>query len=114
MSANKKKLPLILTIGHSTRAVEDFVALLRDNGVTELVDIRTVPRSRHNPQFNRESLPETLARGGIAYVHAAALGGLRKPHKDSPNAGWRNDGFRGFADYMGTPEFAEAVDKLIA
>ncbi|MFO7271631.1 DUF488 family protein [Sphaerobacter thermophilus] len=103
----------VLTIGHSTRSVEELIDLLRENGVTRLVDVRTVPRSRKNPQFNRETLPEALAEAGIAYTHAPELGGLRRARADSPNTGWRNASFRGFADYMQTSEFAAALDELI-
>ncbi len=106
----------ILTVGHSTREAADFVALLQAHGVTLLADIRTVPRSRHNPQFNRDALPATLAAAGIEYRHLPGLGGLRKPRPpaESPNGAWRNDSFRGFADYMQTPEFAAALDELVA
>ena len=106
--------PLVLTIGHSTRAIEDFVRLLDTHGVKRLVDVRTVPRSRHNPQFNKDSLPKSLRSAGIAYTHMQALGGLRHPRKDSTNLGWRNAGFRGFADYMQAPEFQQALENLIA
>src|SRR5215208_2585137 len=94
------------TIGHSTRALPEFIGLLHAWKVSVLADIRTVPKSRHNPQFNRENLPEPLETAGIRYVHLPALGGLRRPRPDSPNMGWRNASFRGFADYMQTPEFA--------
>jgi uncharacterized protein (DUF488 family) len=104
----------VLTVGHSTRDAAGFVDLLRAHGITLLADIRTVPRSRHNPQFNRETLPATLAAAGIEYRHLPGLGGLRKPRPGSPNDAWRNDSFRGFADYMQTPEFAAALDALVA
>jgi uncharacterized protein (DUF488 family) len=104
---------MILTIGHSTRAIEEFVEMLARHGVRMLVDVRTVPRSRHNPQFNRDALPEPLQAAGIGYLHMAALGGLRHARKDSINTGWRNASFRGFADYMQTPEFARALAELI-
>ncbi len=104
---------LILTIGHSTRPIEEFVALLKLHGVTRLVDVRTVPRSRHNPQFNRETLPETLVRQGIAYIHMPGLGGLRHARADSPNRGWHNASFRGFADYMQSEEFAASLEELL-
>lgn len=106
--------PVILTVGHSTRTREGFIALLKAHGVTRVVDVRTVPRSRHNPQFNRDILPPALEAAGIAYVHMAGLGGLRHARKDSINTGWRDDGFRGYADYMQTPEFAENLDHLMA
>jgi uncharacterized protein (DUF488 family) len=103
----------IFTVGHSTRAIDDFVALLEAHGVNVLVDVRTVTRSRHNPQFNRETLPESLGRVGIDYMHLAELGGLRRPHPNSTNTGWRNLSFRGFADYMETPEFEKGLACLM-
>jgi hypothetical protein len=105
--------PIILTVGHSTRTSKDFVALLLAHGVDQLVDVRSIPRSRHNPQFNRDRLPGPLKKAGIRYRHMAGLGGLRHGRRDSINAGWRNASFRGFADYMQTPEFEEALDQLI-
>ena len=106
-------VPLILTIGHSTRPIEDFITMLKAHGVERLVDIRTVPRSRTNPQFNRETLPESLKTAGIDYSHLGALGGLRHAKPDSLNTGWRNTSFRGYADYMQTSEFSEAVEELV-
>ncbi len=103
---------VVFTIGHSNRPIEEFIGLLKENQVGLLLDIRTVPRSRHNPQFNRDNLPESLAVYGIDYRHMAGLGGLRHPRQDSANAGWRNTSFRGYADYMQTPEFAANVDEL--
>ncbi|MEX2263776.1 MAG: DUF488 domain-containing protein [Bryobacteraceae bacterium] len=103
----------IFTIGHSTLPLDDFLRLLETNHVELLVDVRTMPRSRRNPQFNRESLPGELARPGIGYLHMPGLGGLRKPQRDSPNRAWRNDSFRGYADYMLTPEFERHLDELI-
>jgi uncharacterized protein (DUF488 family) len=105
--------PLLMTIGHSTRPIEEFIDLLKSNGVQRLVDVRTIPRSRHNPQFNRDSLPKSLEASGIAYTHLKDLGGLRKPKPDSLNTGWRNASFRGFADYMQTPEFEAALKNLL-
>jgi uncharacterized protein (DUF488 family) len=103
----------IYTIGHSTRSQEELIGLLRHYGVATLADIRTVPRSRTNPQFNRDVLAEALPAVGIAYVHLPRLGGLRKGiGADSPNKGWRNLSFRGYADYMQTPEFAEGLEEL--
>ena len=102
----------IFTIGHSTRTAEDFIALLTDHQVKLLVDVRTVPRSRHNPQFNRDALPDTLAAAGIGYLHLGELGGLRKPRKDSRNTGWRNLSFRGYADYMETQAFEDGLACL--
>jgi uncharacterized protein (DUF488 family) len=106
-------VPLILTIGHSTRPIEDFNAMLKAHGVERLVDIRTVPRSRTNPQFNRDTLPKSLKSAGIDYSHLGALGGLRHAKPDSLNTGWRNTSFRGYADYMQTAEFSEAVEDLV-
>ncbi len=102
----------IYTIGHSTRPIDEFIALLQTNRIQELVDVRTVPRSRHNPQYEGDALRASLEQAGIAYMHFGALGGLRRPRKDSINAGWRNDSFRGYADYMQTPEFAAALADL--
>lgn len=106
--------PLVLTIGHSTLPIEEFVALLRANEVRCLLDIRTVPKSRHNPQYHQDNLPHSLNAAGIDYLHLPGLGGLRRPRPDSPNAAWRNTSFRGYADYMQTPEFAHNVDEVIA
>jgi uncharacterized protein (DUF488 family) len=103
----------IFTIGHSTRTIEEFVGMLKAYGVTCLADIRTVPRSRTNPQFNKDALPDSLELHGIKYTHIAGLGGLRKTSADSVNKGWRNDSFRGYADYMQTPEFEESLNALI-
>jgi uncharacterized protein (DUF488 family) len=105
---------VIYTVGHSTRSLDELVALLRSFGVTTLVDVRTIPRSRHNPQFNTDALGPALGPHGLTYVHQPALGGLRKPRKDSLNAGWRNESFRGYADYMQTEAFAQALEQLIA
>jgi uncharacterized protein (DUF488 family) len=104
----------IYTIGHSTRSLDELVEALRSFGVRTLVDIRTVPRSRHVPQFNAEHLRRVLPNRRIRYRHMQALGGLRKPRSNSTNTAWRNTGFRGFADYMETPEFAEALGELRA
>ncbi|MCL5788796.1 MAG: DUF488 domain-containing protein [Candidatus Marsarchaeota archaeon] len=103
----------VYTLGHSTLPLEEFMEILKANGVKLLVDVRTVPRSRTNPQFNKETLPASLERVGVDYVHFPCLGGLRKPRKDSPNDAWINSSFRGFADYMLTKEFAECVDSLL-
>ena len=103
----------MLTIGHSNRPVEEFLDILTAHRVKLLVDIRTVPKSRHNPQFNKESLPDSLRSAGIDYLHMPGLGGLRHPRKDSTNTGWRNPHFRGYADYMQTPEFARNLNELI-
>jgi uncharacterized protein (DUF488 family) len=103
----------IWAVGHSTRPLDDFIALLQSHGIQRLVDVRTIRRSRHNPQFNQDQLPGSLERVGIQYVHMLALGGLRHAHSDSVNAAWRNASFRGFADYMQTPEFDAALRELI-
>ncbi len=104
----------MFTIGHSTRSFEEFVALLQARSIELLADVRTVPRSRHNPQFNTENLAPGLATAGITYVPLPALGGWRRPRADSPNTGWRHASFRGYADYMLTAEFRGALDGLIA
>jgi uncharacterized protein (DUF488 family) len=104
----------ILTLGHSTRPIERFLELLHAHGVSRLVDVRTVPRSRHNPQYDRANLPDALASAGITYQWMPGLGGLRRPRPDSVNMGWRNTSFRGYADYMQTPEFAQHLAELIA
>ena len=104
----------IFTIGHSTHPLEQFIDLLRAHGVTLVADVRTVPRSRHNPQFNRDTLPEALAAAGIGYRHLPGLGGLRRTSPDSRNTGWRNSSFRGFADYMQTAEFPAGLDELLS
>ena len=113
LNPNGGRAPLILTIGHSTRPIAEFIALLRQHGVEQLVDIRTIPRSRHNPQFHSGALAKSLDHEGIAYTHIKELGGLRHPRRDSINSGWRNASFRGYADYMQTEEFEEAVRRLL-
>ena len=104
----------VYTIGHSTRSSEEFLQLLHAHGVQQLVDVRTVPRSRRNPQFNQDTLPATLAEAGILYTHLPELGGLRKARPDSINDAWENASFRGYADYMQTPEFAVGLEHLLA
>jgi uncharacterized protein (DUF488 family) len=104
---------LVLTIGHSTRAIKEFIGLLQAHGATCVVDVRTVPRSRYNPQFNKTSLLRSLKKAGLGYVHLPGLGGLRHAQRDSINVGWRNASFRGYADYMQTPEFEQSLGKLI-
>lgn len=103
----------VSTIGHSNRSIEEFVELLKRNHIACVLDIRTVPKSRHNPQFGQDQLPGSLAAAGIEYRYLAGLGGLRRPRPDSPNAGWRNTSFRGYADYMQTEEFARNLDSVI-
>jgi len=100
------------TVGHSTRSLEELVELLRAFGVSTVVDIRTIPRSRHNPQFGQDALHSALRARGLRYVHVPELGGLRRPRKDSPNIGWHNASFRGFADYMLTKDFETGLEKL--
>ncbi len=108
-------MPEVLwTIGHSTRPIDEFLALLNAHRIQRLVDVRTIPRSRHNPQFNRDALANSLTNATISYQHSAKLGGLRKPKKDSINTGWRNASFRGYADYMQTKAFVQAFDELTA
>jgi uncharacterized protein (DUF488 family) len=105
---------VLFTIGHSTRPIEEFLALLEAHGIRSVVDVRTVPRSRRNPQFGIDALPASLAGAGINYAHMPSLGGLRRPRGDSANMGWRNASFRGYADYMQTPEFEMALEGLVA
>ncbi len=102
----------VYTIGHSTRPAARLIALLAEQSIRTLVDVRTVPRSRHNPQFNGDALAAVLAETGIEYRHVKALGGLRRPRADSVNLGWRNASFRGYADHMQSEEFAEALAGL--
>ena len=103
----------IFTLGHSTHSLDEFVHLLQIYAILLVADVRTIPRSRHNPQFNHETLGETLTRHGIKYLQMKNLGGLRRARADSPNTGWKNAPFQGFADYMQTPEFSAAVQQLI-
>src|SRR5262245_15421979 len=103
----------VFTVGHSTLPIERFLALLAAYGIEQLADVRTVPRSRRNPQFNADALRNSLAAAGIEYVPLGELGGLRKPRKDSPNSGWRNESFRGYADYMQTEQFGDGLDRLL-
>ncbi len=103
----------ILTIGHSTRPIEEFVRLLKAHDVGRVIDVRTIPRSRHNPQFNRDQLSPALHRARIHYRHLPGLGGRRRPQPDSTNNGWRNAGFRGYADYMQTLDFEVSLEACI-
>ncbi len=121
VSSSKKRDPArswngvrLYTIGHSTRALDELVALLRAHDVGVLADIRTIPRSRHNPQFNAEALAAALPPLGLRYVPLPRLGGLRRAAKDSPNTAWRNASFRGYADYMLTEEFERGLTELHA
>ena len=103
----------VRTLGHSTRSIDELLAILRAFGIEIVADIRTVPRSRTNPQFNFDALGPALREHGIEYAHLARLGGLRKPRADSPNTGWRNASFRGYADYMQTEPFEEGLRELL-
>ncbi len=103
----------VYTIGHSTHPIDEFIQILKSFGIQQLFDVRTIPRSRHNPQFNMEELRRVLPQQGVDYIHIAGLGGLRKTVKDSVNTAWKNASFRGFADYMQTPEFTVALDDFI-
>jgi uncharacterized protein (DUF488 family) len=103
----------IFTIGHSTRSIVEFLEMLQAHGIHRLVDVRTIPRSAHNPQFNREELSRALHSRRLHYRHMPGLGGLRHPRRDSINTAWRNTSFRGYADYMQTPEFTENLETLI-
>jgi uncharacterized protein (DUF488 family) len=114
MLRNLDSEPVVLTVGHSTRPLGEFIALLKAHSAARLIDVRTVPRSRHNPQFNGDTLPDALAAAGVGYEHIAGLGGFRRTHPGSLNTGWRNISFRGYADYMQTSEFADNVAGLVA
>jgi uncharacterized protein (DUF488 family) len=102
-----------MTIGHSTHAIDQFLDILAAHEIEHVVDVRTIPKSRHNPQFNSDELRKALRRRRIGYVHLPALGGLRHPRKDSINTAWRNLSFRGYADYMQTVEFELGLEELI-
>ena len=104
---------IVLTIGHSTRTIEEFLAMLAAHGVQRLVDVRTIPKSRHVPQFNSDALAASLRERGMDYLHMKSLGGLRHAKKESFNLGWRNASFRGYADYMATSEFRDALQHLL-
>lgn len=107
-----KQALVVMTIGHSNRPLETFLQLLQAHGVKLVIDVRTIPRSRHNPQFNRDTLPGDLRAAKILYRHIPGLGGLRHPRRDSPNGGWKSPSFRGFADYMQTKEFMVSLGRL--
>ena len=117
LGAKRKSRPKpstsVLTIGHSTHTLAEFIRLLQAHAVSRVVDVRTVPRSWHNPQFNKVSLPGSLKKAGLGYIHMPGLGGLRHAKRDSINVGWRNTSFRGYADYMQTPEFKQSLEELI-
>ena len=114
MKVSAPPAPLIvMTIGHSTRPAKEFIRLLKAHQVQRLVDVRTVPRSRHNPQFNRSELSPALHSSRLHYTYMPGLGGFRHARLDSLNTGWHNASFRGFADYMQTPEFRKNIEDLI-
>jgi uncharacterized protein (DUF488 family) len=102
------------TVGHSTRTLDELVEIVRGAGVRELVDVRTVPRSRRHPQFDRDALTRELPDRGVGYRHEKALGGFRRPRPGSPNGGWENEAFRGYADHMADPDFVDALERLEA
>jgi uncharacterized protein (DUF488 family) len=104
---------VIHTIGHSTHSAETFIAWLRAHQITQVADVRTIPRSRRHPHFSQDALAEFLPRGGIDYRHFPALGGLRRPSRDSRNTAWRHPSFRGYADYMQTPPFRRGIETLL-
>lgn len=112
MKRGKKKL-VVYTIGHSTLALSVFIERLKTFGIQRLVDVRTIPRSRHNPQFNGPELAKAVRRAKIGYIHMKGLGGLRHARKDSINTAWRSTSFRGYADYMQTSEFERNLERLI-
>ncbi len=103
----------IWTVGHSTRTIDEFIALLKGFDIEVVAHVRTIPRSRRNPQFNRDELERVLPEAGIEYAYQDHLGGLRHPRKDSTNTAWQDEGFRGYADYMQTPAFDESLERLI-
>lgn len=113
MAAHVKRPERIWTIGHSTRSREEFLAALEANGIKLIADVRLLPGSKRYPHFNADALADSLGRNGIRYQHFRELGGRRKPRPETKNTAWRNDAFRGYADHMETPEFAEAVARLL-
>ena len=104
----------VFTVGHSTRTIEEFVHLLKAHAIQHVIDVRSIPRSRHNPQFGQDQLPAALHRFGIDYSHLPGLGGRRHARRDSTNTGWRNLSFRGYADYMETAAFKESLNRCLA
>lgn len=106
--------PIMYTVGHSTRPLDELTGLLKAAHVRELTDVRSVPRSRRHPQFDGEALASSLPLGGIAYVHEGALGGFRRPRPDSPNTGWEHSAFRGYADHMASEEFRSTLERVQA
>jgi uncharacterized protein (DUF488 family) len=103
----------VFTIGHSTRTIEEFLAMLAAHGIACLVDVRSIPKSRRFPHFNSDALAASLQQQGIEYVHLKSLGGRRSARKDSPNLGWRNASFRGYADHMATDDFRAGLARLL-
>jgi uncharacterized protein (DUF488 family) len=103
----------IWTIGHSTRAIDDFISLLKENGIKLLADVRAWPGSKRYPQFNKDALTELLSAHGIRYEHFPELGGKRKSKPDSRNSAWRNTSFRGYADYMEADQFQTGIERLL-
>lgn len=106
-------MPPVFTAGHSTRPIEELLALLAGHGIRTLVDVRRFPGSRRHPQFSRDALAASLAGAGLQYIHEPGLGGRRAARPDSPHTAWRVDAFRGYADYMETPEFEAALGRLM-
>lgn len=113
MRKTKIEMRVVFTIGHSTRTWKEFLEILRAHGIKRVIDVRSIPRSRHNPQFNQEILRTKLRVARIGYVHLPKLGGRRRTRRDSPNMGWRNVSFRGYADYMQTSDFDAGLQRLI-
>jgi uncharacterized protein (DUF488 family) len=105
--------PVVFTIGHSIHPIDVFIALLRANGIGQIADVRRFPASRRHPQFAREALADALSATGVAYEWLPELGGRRAPRRDSPNTGWHNASFRGYADYMGTEPFQAGIARLM-
>ncbi len=110
----EKTATVVFTIGHSTHPIDQFINMLTGHDIQLVADVRTIPRSRHNPQFTSDTLANSLKASGIGYAHMPGLGGLRHAKKDSVNQGWENASFRGFADYMQTEAFEESLRELIA
>lgn len=106
--------PRIFTVGHSNQSIEDFFSILQSKKLKLLVDVRLIPKSRHNPQFTQSKLKKKLAQSGIEYIHLPGLGGRRWPVKNTVNFGWRNSSFRGYADYMQTADFRKNLSRLIS
>ncbi|MGC8699099.1 MAG: DUF488 family protein [Candidatus Acidifodinimicrobium sp.] len=113
ITANSMRDKVVFTVGHSTRHLNDFSLLMRENKIREVIDIRIIPKSRHNPQFNSDHLKKALIKNHILYKNMKELGGLRKPTKNSINTFWKNSSFKGFADYMQTDDFERGLNRLI-